>query len=135
MSTLRELEESLKPQAEGRAAALVIRGEDEKKRLSAQIKDVLAATAPKIPQPEPRELGATVSGERIPMDHPLANAKEEEKLWFEACYAIDTKLGIVIDSDSKSECAWIALQRGSSQSPLLLHKLPLINRASMSNPF
>jgi hypothetical protein len=133
MATIRELMKLGKSEAV--LSAPVIRKENDEKRLAAQIKEVLDARAPKIPEPEPRELGAMEPGEQIPMDHPPQDAAQKEHLWFTACHTFETEIGIIIDPRPQSESAWIALQMGPNQPPLLLREFPLFNRASSNNPY
>jgi hypothetical protein len=110
--------------------------ESEKAALAATYKASFDATAPKPSAPAPRELGAMERGERIPMDHPAADATEEEKAWFLALSSFASTLCIVIEPLSEtSDHAWIACQSNPSRPPILLHRLPLINRPNGQNPF
>ena len=75
-------------------------------------------------------------GERIPMDHPTTDASEADKAWFLACHAFESSLCIVIEPLSEtSDHAWIACQWNPHQPPILLHRLPLLNRPNGRNPF
>lgn len=116
-------------------SGLTITPETEKAALAAQIKGVLDAGAPKAQPPAPRELGAAERGERIPMDHPGPDATEEDRAWFSACHALDTRLGVVIEPGETGEHAWIACSTGAGRAPILLHRLPLLHRPSGGNPF
>lgn len=105
---------------------------------AAVIKSTLDATAPKLPPPapieQPRELGATEPGERIPMDHPPEGAPKEAWDWFEAMHSFASELGIVMDANNR-EFAWLAVRANPVAPPLLLHRFPLINRPTEDNPF
>ena len=111
--------------------------EAEKQTLAASIKATLDLTAPKPAPPlafsEERELGATEKGERLPVDHPAANAPLEEWQHFDLMHSFQSDLGIVIDPNGES--AWIACQVVAKRPPLLLFRLPLLNRPAGQNPF
>lgn len=100
--------------------------ESEKAALASSIKESLDACAPKAKPPAPRELGATMPGERIPMDHPAQGAPDTEWKWFDSMHSFEGDLGIVVDP--QGEVAWIAVQAFQHQPPILLHRLPLLNR-------
>lgn len=87
---------------------------------------------------DPRQLTQTdEKNNEIPMVFPSENWSEEEKAWWQACFAVETDMGIVIDGDH----AWIALKRYKDTAKnlpggvLLLHKLPLLNRHLLGQPF
>jgi hypothetical protein len=101
---------------------------------ASQIKQTLDALAPKAQPPAPRELGATQPGERIPMDHPRQGAPDAEWEWFDSMHSFESELGIVIDPNGDQ--AWIAVQAFKTKPPILLHRLPLLNRKRLeSDPF
>lgn len=139
MATLAEIlaRKAGAPPAPAPAGGTVIRKEDEQGKLAAQIKLTLDATAPKTPPPLPhaedRELGATFKGERIPMDQPAEGSPDADWEWFDSLHSFECDLGIIIDP--RQDCAWIALKANPTQAPLLLHRLPLFNRALAGNPF
>lgn len=107
-------------------AGIKITPESEKAALASSIKESLDACAPKAKPPAPRELGATMPGERIPMDHPAQGAPDTEWKWFDSMHSFEGDLGIVVDP--QGEAAWIAVQAFQHQPPILLHRLPLLNR-------
>lgn len=118
----------------------VIRQEDEKAKLAASIKFTLDASSPKLPKAHPpatadtrRELGAMEPGERLPMDHPTSEAPDAAWEWFDSLHSFETDLGIVVDPNG--DHAWLAVNSRQFQPPLLLLKLPLINRKEYGNPF
>lgn len=135
MATLAEIM-AKKQAAASTASAPVIRQADEKVALAATIKATLDGTAPKI-QPlasQPRELGATERGERIPMDYPPQDAPEEATKWFRSLHSFATDLCVVIDPEAPR--AWIAVApQGMQHAPLLLYPLPLHNRSLNGQPF
>lgn len=100
--------------------------ESERTALASSIKESLDACAPKAKPPAPRELGATIPGERIPMAHPAQGAPDAEWAWFDSMHSFEGDLGIVVDPEG--EVAWIAVQAFKTQPPILLHRLPLLNR-------
>lgn len=114
---------------------LKITPETEKAAKAAEIKAMFDASAPKAPAPAPRELGAAQPGEQIPMDHPPADAAEDERIWFSACHSFESEMCIVIEPGETSEHAWIACRPGQHRTPILLHRLPLINRPCGDNPY
>ena len=106
----------------------------EKADLAASIKQSLDACAPKAKPPAPRELGALTQGERIPMDHPREGAHRAEWEWFDSMHSFESEMMIVIDPDG--EHAWLAVQAFKTKPPILLHRLPLLNRKRHeSDPF
>ncbi len=110
----------------GETTGMIIKAEDEKKKLAASIKETMDGLAPKIqpPTPEPRELGATEKGERLPFQYPENPSDPDDREWFASMHAFESDLVIVLDPDSKH--AWIAVKRNKHHPfPLLLHKLPL----------
>jgi hypothetical protein len=131
-----KLSEILSAQSKPKSTGLVIRAEDERARMAADIKITLDGLAPKI-QPlasQPRELGAMENGERIPMEYPSPKATEEERKWFSSLHAFASDMGVVIDPSN--EHAWIAVKQNKHDSkPLLLLKLPLLNCPRPSQPF
>jgi hypothetical protein len=111
--------------------------ESEKAQIAQTIKATLDATAPKITplaqMPEPRELGAMETGERIPMDH--APEGTPEAAWTFAVHSFETDLCIILEP-SPSPFAWLAVSRKhSTQQTILLQRLPLANLNHASNPF
>jgi hypothetical protein len=80
--------------------------------------------------PTPRELGAIDQGERVPLDYPTEDQGWE---WFRSCHAFESDMGIVIEPGSVN--AWLAVQSPGNQTPILLLRLPLLNRSEGSNPF
>jgi hypothetical protein len=140
MPTLAEIMERKKAGANKpgpTSGGLKITPESEKAALAANIKQVLDATAPKsLPQlsnANDRELGAMENGERIPMDHPAPDAGEEAHLWFHSLHSFESNLCIVIEPSSQA--AWLAIQANPHQAPVLLHRLPLLNRPQSGQPF
>jgi hypothetical protein len=117
------------------ASGIRITPESEKAALAAAYKASFDATAPKAQPLAPRELGAVDQGERIPMEHPEPDASPEDQAWFSACHSLDTSLGIVIEPGETSEHAWIACRPNPHKAPILICRLPLINRPSGQNPF
>jgi len=116
------------------ASGIKITPESEKADLAASIKQGLDLCAPKVKPPAPRELGALTLGERIPMDHPKEGAPDAEWQWFDSIHSFESELGIVVDPNG--EQAWIAVQAFQSKPPILLNRLPLLNRKrSESDPF
>jgi hypothetical protein len=65
------------------------------------------------------------------------SASEDEKLWFSALHSFESSLCVVIEPgpDYMSPMAWIACQPSPHRPPILLFKLPLINRPMTGNPF
>ena len=115
-------------------SGLKITPESEKADLAASIKQGLDACAPKVKPPAPRELGAMTHGERIPMDHPKEGAPDAEWVWFDSMHSFESEMGIVVDPNG--EQAWIAVQAFQTKPPILLHRLPLLNRKRHeSDPF
>ena len=122
-----------------KSAAPTIRKDDEKAKLAASIKMTLDASSPPPKQQPPadtrRELGAMELGERLPMDHPPEGSPDAAWEWFDSLHSFTTDLGIVIEP-GESGHAWIAVQSREFQPPLLMFRLPLINRkAAYGNPF
>ncbi|MEI6279281.1 MAG: hypothetical protein WCQ16_07865 [Verrucomicrobiae bacterium] len=117
----------------------VIRAADEKDKLAASIKQSLDACAPRLPKPLPpadtrRELGATGElGERLPVDHPPEGAPDAAWEWFNSLHSFDTDLGIVIEPGGTH--AWMAVQAMTYDPPLLILRLPIVNRVLPGNPF
>lgn len=107
-------------------AGIKITPESEKAALASSIKESLDACAPKAQPPAPRELGATIPGEHIPMDHPAQGAPDAEWEWFDSMHSFESDLGIVVDPNGSQ--AWIAVQAFKTKAPILLHRLPLLNR-------
>lgn len=119
------------PAVEG---GIKITPESELAARAAGIKQTLDACAPKAQPPAPRELGATLPGERVPMDHPSQGAQDAEWQWFDSAHSFESDLGIVVDPNG--EVAWIAVQAFKTKPPILLHRLPLLNRKRSENdPF
>jgi len=113
---------------------LKITPESERAALAASIKQSMDACAPKAQPPAPRELGAITPGEKIPMSHPDQGAPDAEWEWFDSMHSFESDLGIVIDPNGQQ--AWIAVQAFQSKPPILLHRLPLLNRnLNESDPF
>ena len=115
-----------------------IKAADEREKLAASIKQTLDASAPpmlpKYQPPAPqRELGAMEAGERLPMDHPDQGAPDAAWEWFDSLHSFESDMGIVIEPDSGH--AWLAVQARQFQPPLLIMRLPLINRPQSGNPF
>ena len=117
------------------AKGIKITPETDKAALAATIKATLDATAPKIETPatEPRELAEMEPGEQVPMDHPQDPTDKEAAAWFTACHAFDSKLAIVLEP-SPSPFAWIAVEQ-AGRNPILILRLPLLNRPSNATPF
>lgn len=113
-------------EAQPASAGIKITPESERTALASSIKQSLDACAPKVQPPAPRELGAMTRGERIPMDHPAQGAPDAEWEWFDSMHSFESDLGIVVDPNG--EQAWIAVQAFQSKPPILLHRLPLLNR-------
>lgn len=133
MATLSEI---LAKKAARAGTGTVIRAEDEKAKLAASIKSTLDASAPSLPKtqpPAPRELGAMEPGERLPMDHPPQGAPDAAWEWFDSLHSFESDLGIVIDP--KGEHAWLAVQAKQFDPPLLILRLPLLNRRLPGEPF
>lgn len=130
----REAAQGTAPPTNQRGEGTVIRAEDDRARLAADIKRSLDLGAPKV-RPQ-RELGEMEKGEQIPMDHPAADAPESEWEWFDCLHSFETELGVVIEPGEQGEAkaAWLALQWGEKR-PLLLHRLPVLNRPCAGNPF
>jgi len=125
-----------KEEAEAKpAGGIRITPETEKAAKAAEIKGFLDASAPKVRPPAPRELGAMEAGEQIPMDHPAPEASEADWAWFSACRAFDSSLCVVIEPGETAAHAWIACQSNPHRAPILLHRLPLLNRPNGQNPF
>jgi hypothetical protein len=121
-------------EAQPETTGIKITPESEKADLAASIKQGLDACAPKVKPPAPRELGAMTLGERVPMDQPKEGAPEAEWEWFDSLHSFESDLGIVIDPNGQQ--AWIAVQAFQSNPPILLHRLPLLNRnLNESDPF
>lgn len=120
------------------SSAPKITPQSEHAALASKIKDTLDATAPKplppLPNSDKRELGATQPGERIPMDHPPADAPQEARDWFNASHSFASDMGIVLDPDNP-EVAWLAVQTNRFAPLILVHRLPLLNRPKEGNPF
>ena len=108
------------------STGIKITPESERTALASSIKESLDACAPKAKPPAPRELGATIPGEIIPMAHPAQGAPDAEWAWFDSMHSFEGDLGIVVDPEG--EVAWIAVQAFKTQPPILLHRLPLLNR-------
>ena len=72
-------------------------------------------------------------GERLPMDHPAPGAPDAAWEWFDCLHSFESDLGIVIDP--KGEHAWLAVQAKSFEPPLLILRLPLLNRRLPGEPF
>jgi hypothetical protein len=121
--------------AKKKPGGIKITPETERAQIAKTIKLTLDATAPKITppamMPEPRELGAMVPGERIPMQH--APEGTQEAAWISAAHCFETNLCIVLEPNP-SPFAWLAVTRPKS-SPILLHRLPLENLTNANNPF
>jgi hypothetical protein len=116
------------------AAGLKITPESERAALAASIKQSMDACAPKVKPPALRELGALTLGERLPMDQPKEGAPAAEWEWFDSLHSFESDLGIVVDPNG--EQAWIAVQAFQSKPPILLHRLPLLNRKRLeADPF
>ena len=116
------------------ASGIKITPESELASRASGIKQTLDACAPKAKPPAPRELGATQPGERIPMDHPRQGAPDAEWEWFDSMHSFESDLGIIVDPNG--EVAWIAVQGLKTKPPILLHRLPLLNRKRIeSDPF
>jgi hypothetical protein len=126
MPTLAELMAAKKAPSTG----TVIRAVDEKAKLAASIKATMDDLAPKVQPPAPRELGAIDKGERIPMDYP---SEDQGLEWFRSCHSFDSDMGIVIEP--RGEHAWVAVQAPGHLQPILLLRLPLLNRAEAGQPF
>jgi hypothetical protein len=139
MPTLAEiLEKKSQSKAAPPPAGLKITPETDKAALAATIKQTLDATAPKIHPPacEPRELGAMEPGERIPMDHPDDTDDAKARAWFTACHSFESEMGVLIEPGETAKHAWLAVASSSHPSPILLLRLPLLNRqASKHDPF
>jgi hypothetical protein len=121
-------------EAQPAASGLKITPDSEKADLAASIKQGLDACAPKVNPPAPRELGAMTLGERVPMDQPKEGAPAAEWEWFDSMHSFESDLGIVIDPNGDQ--AWIAVQAFQTKPPILLHRLPLLNRKrNESDPF
>jgi len=88
------------------------------------------AVPPKALPPTPRELGAIDQGERVPLDYPSEDQGWE---WFRSCHAFESDMGIVIEPGSVN--AWVAVKTPGNSHPILLLRLPLMNRSEGSNPF
>lgn len=129
MPTLAEL---LAAKSAVKSPGTVIRAGDDRARMAAEIKKSLDIGAPKVQPPAPRELGEMERGEVIPMDHPAADAAENEWEWFDSLHSFESELAIVVEPGG--EAAWIALQ-WRNKRPLLLHRLPVVSRPSSGNPF
>jgi hypothetical protein len=143
MPTLAEIlaaKKQPKPEATPAPATTIkITPESEHAAAAARIKATLDATAPKPAPPLPdtgkRELGAmAATGERIPMDHPGEGAPPEEWEWFDSLHSFVTDICIVIEP-SPSSHAWLAIKARPWDPPLLLHRLPVVNRPEGKNPF
>lgn len=137
MPTLAEILAKKKAAASPESKGMVIRAEDEKAKLAATIKQTLDASAPKpappLPHANERELGAMEQGERIPMDHPAPEDGEAGQAWFRSLHSFETTLGIIIEPEG--EHAWIAVKATKFEPPILLQRLPLLNRPQNGNPF
>ena len=113
---------------------LKITPDSERADLAAIIKQGLDACVPKVKPPALRELGALTLGERLPMDQPKEGAPAAEWEWFDSLHSFESDLGIVVDPNG--EQAWIAVQAFQSKPPILLHRLPLLNRKRLeAEPF
>lgn len=123
----------------GETKGTVIRAEDERAKMAADIKRTLDACSPKVrppadrPQEKRRELGAMEPGERLPMDHPKQGAPDADWDFFNCQHSFESDLGIVIEPDGRG--AWLAVTAMPSQPPLLLMRLPLLNRPQENQPF
>ena len=78
---------------------------------------------------------AQAAGDDIPMDYPSENASPDEKLWWQARYALDRDLVIWIEPES--DHAWLAVEPPNRiTAPLvLLKRLPLANNPPPGDPF
>ena len=122
----------------GETNGTVIRAADERGKLAANIKQTLDACAPPMPPKvqapaQQRELGATETGERIPMDQPPQGAPDAAWEWFDSLHSFESDLGIIVDPSG--EHAWLAVQAKQFAPPLLILRLPLFNRPVSGNPF
>jgi hypothetical protein len=137
MPTLAEILASKASKPAAPAAGLKITPETEKAAKAAEIKAFLDASAPKPSAPAPRELGAMERGERIPMDHPDQEATAEDHAWFSALHCFQSSLCVVVEpgADHNNPVGWIACQSSPHRPPILLFRLPLINRPHGQNPF
>ena len=115
---------------------LKITPDSERAALAANIKQTFDGLAPKtlpqLPQAEPRELGAIVPGERLPMDYPPKDAPAGEWAWFNSLHSVEGSLGIVMKPESGY--GWLAVQHNVHQGPLLIKRLPLLNHQENNNP-
>ena len=136
MPTLAEVL-AAKKAAKPASAGVRITPEGEKAALAAAYKKSFDATAPKPSAPAPRELGAMEQGERIPMDHPDQDAPADDHAWFSALHCFQSSLCVVIEPgpDHENPVGWIACQSNPHRPPILLFRLPLINRPLHGNPF
>lgn len=137
MPTLAEILAKKKTPAEKPAAPVstakgpTITPATDKAAMAKTIKKTLDLAAPKInPPEEPRELGATEPGERIPMEHP-DNAREQA--WLTACHSFDSDLCIVMEP--QQPFAWLAVATNEHPEPILLKRLPLQNCPTNANPY
>ena len=115
-------------------SGIKITPDSEKVALAASIKESLDTCAPKVKPLAPRELGAMTPGERIPMDHPKEGAPRSEWEWFDSMHSFKSEMGIVMEPEG--DHAWVAVQAFQNKPPILLYRLPLINRKSKeADPF
>ena len=117
----------------GETKGTVIRAEDERAKMAADVKQTLDACAPKVQAPACRELGAMVPGERVPMDHPPQGAPDADWGWVDSLHSYATDLSFVLEPTG--EHAWLAIRANPTQPPLLLMRLPLLNRPQAGHPF
>lgn len=100
-------------------------------------KPIVLPSVPTPPAaPEPRALGETSPGPDVPFEFASETNSEAEKLVMLARSALDTQLGVWIQPGETTEHAWLAVE--SLQVPgklILLHRLPLLNRAMRKEPF
>ncbi len=102
--------------------------------IAAKKKESREAKAPLGSPSEPRQLSESKKGERVPMEFPTGDQKEDD--WLDVKQAFSTEVGIVIDPGENPEHAWIALQRTEDPgNVILLHPLPLFGPKKTNEPF
>lgn len=92
--------------------------------------------------PEPRALGETTPGPDIPFEFPSEKSSDVQKLWLLARQQTTNSLGVWIEQEVDpsgvlmAEHGWLAVRNPSDPDrPLLVLRLPLLNRATGDAPY
>ena len=95
----------------------------------------ITRTPPAAPAPEARMLGNATPGEDVPFEFASEKNSEAAKIWLQARQMEESQLGVWMEP-APGEHAWLAVESPAEPGkPILLFRLPLLNKHEAMQPF